>query len=64
MSEQYINPFDEPKNQFIVLINSKNQHSLWPDFKSVPSGWELVFGPQVKQKCIDYIEENWHDIRV
>ncbi|EJL6262070.1 MbtH family protein [Vibrio cholerae] len=64
MSEKYINPFDEPENQFFVLINHNNQYSLWPEFKGIPSGWKSTFGPSLKQDCIDYIEANWHDIRV
>ncbi|MBO0205762.1 MbtH family protein [Vibrio sp. Vb1166] len=64
MSEKYINPFDEPENQFFVLINHNNQYSLWPEFKGIPPGWKSTFGPSLKQGCIDYIEANWHDIRV
>ncbi|EKO3556709.1 MbtH family protein [Vibrio metschnikovii] len=64
MSEQYVNPFDNTENQFTVLINHHGQYSLWPEFKPTPSGWKSTFGPSSKQRCIEYIEANWHDIRV
>ncbi len=63
MSEQYVNPFDEPKNQFIVLINHNGQYSLWPEFRQIPSGWKNIFGPTTKNDCIQYVESNWQDIR-
>jgi len=63
MSDKYINPFDKPENQFFVLVNDKNQHSLWLDFKRIPDGWTKVFGPSLKQQCIEYIDKNWLDIR-
>ncbi|KUI99568.1 MbtH family protein [Vibrio sp. MEBiC08052] len=64
MSEQYVNPFDDPENQFLVLINQCGQYSLWPEFKQAPSGWKNTFGPSDKQRCIAYIEAHWQDIRV
>ncbi|MEJ2766581.1 MbtH family protein [Photobacterium sp. MCCC 1A19761] len=64
MSEQYVNPFDELKHQFLVLMNHRGQYSLWPEFKQTPSGWERTFGPSSKQDCLEYIEAHWQDIRV
>ncbi|WP_415878029.1 MbtH family protein [Mycetohabitans rhizoxinica] len=34
------NPFDDPNGSFLVLVNSENQHSLWPNFAEVPAGWQ------------------------
>ncbi|MEU6753945.1 MbtH family protein, partial [Spirillospora sp. NPDC046719] len=33
------NPFDDPDGTFLVLVNAEGQHSLWPEFADVPSGW-------------------------
>jgi len=57
------NPFDDPNGTFLVLVNSENQHSLWPNFLEVPVGWQTVYEPDARQKCLDYIKTNWTDMR-
>lgn len=57
------NPFDNEDLCFFVLINDEGQHSLWPEFIKVPAGWRCTFGPEQRQQCINYINNNWHDIR-
>ena len=57
------NPFDDPDGTFLVLVNVRRQHSLWPVFAAVPDGWDRVFGPAGRQPCLDYVEANWPDIR-
>ncbi|MCR0997815.1 MbtH family protein [Serratia rubidaea] len=57
------NPFENEKLVFCVLVNDENQHSLWPEFIQIPSGWKQVFGPEDRQSCINYINENWSDIK-
>jgi MbtH protein len=58
-----MNPFDDDNGTFLVLVNGENQHSMWPSFAAVPEGWNTVFGPQTRQRCLDYIEQNWTDMR-
>lgn len=57
------NPFDDPDGTFFVLVNAENQHSLWPSFADVPAGWTRTFGPGTRQACLDYVEDNWTDMR-
>jgi len=57
------NPFDDPNGTFLVLVNDENQHSLWPSFAAVPGGWQVRFGPDNRQNCLDYVEKNWTDMR-
>jgi len=57
------NPFDDPNGMFLVIVNDENQHSLWPSFVEVPAGWRTVYGPEARQKCLDYIKTNWTDMR-
>jgi uncharacterized protein YbdZ (MbtH family) len=57
------NPFDDPEGQFLVLVNLEGQHSLWPSFAAVPAGWSTVFGPDVKDAALAYVEQNWTDLR-
>ena len=58
-----VNPFDDDSGSFFVLINDEEQHSLWPAFADVPAGWRVVYGEADRAACLDYIEENWPDIR-
>ena len=58
-----INPFDDDDGSFLVLVNDEEQHSLWPTFADVPAGWRVVYGEADRAACLDYIEQNWPDIR-
>lgn len=57
------NPFDDTDGIFFVLVNHEGQHSLWPEFAPIPDGWTRVFGPDGHDECLDYVEENWRDMR-
>ncbi len=57
------NPFDDEDGTFFVLVNDEEQHSLWPSFADVPAGWRVVYGEAARGECLDYIEQNWADIR-
>jgi uncharacterized protein YbdZ (MbtH family) len=57
------NPFDDADGRFFVLVNDENQHSLWPVFIDVPAGWRVVHGEADRASCLDYVEENWTDMR-
>jgi MbtH protein/glycopeptidolipid biosynthesis protein len=58
-----INPFDDENGSFFVLVNGEEQYSLWPTFAAVPAGWQVVYGEADRAACLDYIEQNWPDIR-
>jgi MbtH protein len=58
-----MNPFEDPDAKYFVLINDEGQHSLWPIFADVPSGWEILFGEEGRQECLDFIEKSWTDMR-
>lgn len=57
------NPFEEPDAKYLVLVNEEGQHSLWPVFADVPDGWEVIFGEDGRQECLDFIEKSWSDMR-
>lgn len=57
------NPFEDENGEFIVLVNEEHQYSLWPTFRDVPAGWNAVGPRGSRQECLDYIEENWVDMR-
>jgi uncharacterized protein YbdZ (MbtH family) len=58
-----VNPFDDDSGSFFVLVNDEEQHSLWPAFADVPAGWQVVYGEADRAACLEYIEQNWTDIR-
>jgi MbtH protein len=57
------NPFEDDDGTYLVLVNHENQHSLWPAFADVPEGWTVAHREDSRQACLDYIEENWTDMR-
>lgn len=57
------NPFDDEDGSFLVVRNDEGQYSLWPEFAEVPAGWAVVYGPTLRQDSLDYVEENWTDMR-
>lgn len=57
------NPFDDENAMFVVLVNDEDQHSLWPTFADTPAGWRVAFGEASRAECLQYVEQNWSDIR-
>lgn len=57
------NVFDNNDGSFVVLRNDEGQHSLWPSFVEVPAGWTVVHPEDNRQACLDYVNENWTDMR-
>ncbi|MFD0444998.1 MbtH family protein [Streptomyces indonesiensis] len=57
------NPFEDENGSYYVLVNDERQHSLWLAFAEVPAGWTVVHGQDNRQACLDYINENWTDMR-
>ncbi|MFF3671277.1 MbtH family protein [Microtetraspora malaysiensis] len=57
------NPFEDPDGTYLVLVNDEGQHSLWPSFVDVPAGWTVVLPETDRQNALDYINDNWTDMR-
>jgi MbtH protein len=57
------NPFENEDGSYFALINEEAQYSLWPAWADVPAGWTVVHGEDTRQACLDFIEENWTDMR-
>jgi MbtH protein len=57
------NPFEDPDGTYLVLVNDEGQHSLWPSFVEVPTGWTVVLSETDRQSALDYVNENWTDMR-
>jgi MbtH protein len=57
-------PFEDQDASFVVLVNNKGQHSLWPAFTEVPDGWMIIFGEAGHRDCLDFIEDFGRDMRL
>lgn len=57
------NPFEDPEGTYLVLVNDEGQHSLWPSFAEVPAGWTVAKDEDTRQACLDFVNENWTDMR-
>lgn len=57
------NPFENDDLEFLVVVNSENQHSIWPAQLPVPGGWEKTYGPAQRQECLAHVEREWTDMR-
>lgn len=57
------NPFEDENGEYLVLTNAEEQYSLWPSFAEVPAGWKIVKENDGRQACLDFINENWTDMR-
>jgi uncharacterized protein YbdZ (MbtH family) len=57
------NPFEDEDGVYLALINDEGQYSLWPSFVDVPAGWSIAHDKDTRRACLDFIEENWTDMR-
>jgi len=55
-------PFEDPDADYVTLVNSEGQYSLWPLVIQVPIGWTIVHQGK-RQACLAYINEHWVDMR-
>jgi MbtH protein len=57
------NPFEDEAGVYHVLVNREGQYSLWPSFKEVPAGWTISLKSANRAACLDFINQNWKDMR-
>lgn len=57
------NPFEDMDARYLVLVNDEGQYSLWPAFAEVPPGWTVVLKETDRTTALNYVEENWVDMR-
>jgi MbtH protein len=54
---------DEHCISYVVVKNDEEQYSIWPSGKNVPAGWRSIGDEQTKMGCLEFIEQNWKDMR-
>ncbi|MFL6141532.1 MAG: MbtH family protein [Labedaea sp.] len=52
------NPFDGEAGLFLVLVNARGQHSLWPSELPAPAGWTVAFGADARAACLNFVRAN------
>jgi MbtH protein len=57
------NPFEDENGTYCVLVNDEGQYSLWPASSEVPTGWTVAHGEDGRKACLEFIEEEWTDMR-
>jgi MbtH protein len=57
------NPFEDADATYLALVNDEDQYSLWPAFAAVPDGWSVALPETDRQSCLDFIEQQWTDLR-
>jgi MbtH protein len=57
------NRFEDLGGRFYVVVNSGQQHSLWPSFADVPAGWRVIYGEESREMCLAYLAEHSTDLR-
>lgn len=57
------NPFEAEDASYVVLRNDEHQYSLWPVTIDVPAGWEIAKSADTRAACLQFVEENWTDMR-
>lgn len=52
-----------PSELFYVVRNAEDQYSIWPSWRDLPLGWEVVGQAAAREQCLDWIEKYWTDMR-
>jgi uncharacterized protein YbdZ (MbtH family) len=61
---QPLNINDEEDSMiYKVVINHEEQYSIWPAYRECPKGWKDVGKNGIKSECLEYIKEEWTDMR-
>jgi MbtH protein len=54
---------NEQKKEYMVVVNHEEQYSIWPARREIPAGWKQVGKKGTKQDCLNWIKQNWTDMR-
>jgi MbtH protein len=57
------NPFEDDGRAYKVLVNSEDQHSLWPADIAVPDGWSVILEAGSRADCLAFVKQHWSDMR-
>lgn len=49
--------------QWLVVINSEQQYSIWPQGREIPEGWRAEGTQGSQEECLAHIDRTWTDMR-
>ncbi|MEG3130958.1 MbtH family NRPS accessory protein [Pantoea cypripedii] len=49
--------------QYLTVVNSEGQYSIWPANKTLPAGWNEAGKRGSREECLQYIVQVWNDMR-
>ena len=52
----------EDKTIYRVVVNHKEQYSIWPADRENPSGWKDAGKTGTRAECLEYITTVWTDM--
>lgn len=44
--------------QFYVVVNTRGEYAIWPDFQTVPAGWSIEGFAGSEADCVKYIDQS------
>ncbi|WNV84706.1 MbtH family protein [Umezawaea sp. Da 62-37] len=47
----------------LVVVNHEEQHSVWPEARALPAGWNATGFNGTRDECLEHIALVWTDIR-
>lgn len=47
----------------LVVVNHEDQHSVWPEARTLPAGWRATGFSGTRDECLAHIAVVWTDIR-
>lgn len=51
-------PFEDEYATFVVAVDAEGRHALWPASLSVPVGWQVAHPEDIRELCLDHVEEH------
>jgi MbtH protein len=60
------NPMSDEREDttiYQVVVNGEEQYSIWPADRELPEGWTAAGARGLKPVCLEWIEQNWTDMR-
>ncbi|MET8723843.1 MbtH family protein [Streptomyces misionensis] len=48
---------------YVVVVNSEEQYSVWPQGRELPAGWRETGERGSRKSCLAHIDEVWTDMR-
>ncbi len=50
-------------DRFVVVVNGRGEHSIWPQAQPIPAGWEATGFCGDAAACTAHVDEVWTAMR-